>query len=80
MILYNMRERGPFEYDKFVLNVFNIYNTIMLEENTEFKINSKEYQNLLKIKETLDTYFNKFTGDDNYSDILESKLLKINKR
>lgn len=80
MILYNMRERGPFEYDKFVLNVFNIYNTIMLEENTEFKTNSKEYQNLLKIKETLDTYFNKFTGDDNYSDILESKLLKINKR
>ena len=79
MILYNMRERGPFEYDKFVLNVFNIYNTIMLEENTEFKTNSKEYQNLLKIKETLDTYFNKFTGDDNYSDILESKLLKINK-
>ena len=47
MILYNMRERGPFEYDKFVLNVFNIYNTIMLEENTEFKTNSKEYQNLL---------------------------------
>lgn len=80
MILYNMRERGPFEYDKFVLNVFNIYNTIMLEENIEFKTNSKEYQNLLKIKETLDTYFNKFTGDDNYSDILESKLLKINKR
>ena len=80
MILYNMRERGPFEYDIFVLNVFNIYNTIMLEENTEFKTNSKEYQNLLKIKETLDTYFNKFTGDDNYSDILESKLLKINKR
>ncbi|MDY6153197.1 MAG: hypothetical protein SPI06_07280 [Terrisporobacter sp.] len=80
MILYNMRERGPFEYDKFVLNVFNIYNTIMLEENTEFKTNSKEYQNLLNIKETLDTYFNKFTGDDNYSDILESKLLKINKR
>ena len=33
MILYNVRHRGPYEYDKFVLNIFQLYNDIaMLEE------------------------------------------------
>lgn len=26
MILYNIRYRGPFEYDKFILNTFQLYN------------------------------------------------------
>ena len=28
MIVYNMRERGPLEYDKFVLNTFQYINMI----------------------------------------------------
>jgi len=28
MIIYNMRERGPLEYDKFILNTFQYINMI----------------------------------------------------
>lgn len=43
MILYNMAYRGPYEYDKLVLNVFQYHNeaTTLLqsinEENSNFK-------------------------------------------
>lgn len=30
MIKYNIRNNGPWEYDKFVLNYFNLHNEIML--------------------------------------------------
>ena len=26
MILYNIRHRGPFEYDKFILNILQVFN------------------------------------------------------
>lgn len=29
MIVYNMRYRGPYEYDKLVLNVFQYHNDVM---------------------------------------------------
>ena len=43
MILYNMRYRGPYEYDKTVLNVFQFHNEILsmtkeLEEQNEHNI------------------------------------------
>lgn len=28
MILYNIRYRGPYEYDKFILNIFQLNNEI----------------------------------------------------
>ena len=29
MIVYNMRYRGPYEYDKFILNVFQFHNEML---------------------------------------------------
>lgn len=29
MIVYNMRYRGPYEYDKLILNVFQFHNLIL---------------------------------------------------
>lgn len=29
MIVYNMRYRGPYEYDKFILNVFQFHNEMI---------------------------------------------------
>ena len=29
MIVYNMRYRGPYEYDKFILNVFQLHNEMI---------------------------------------------------
>lgn len=42
MIKYNIRNNGPWEYDKFVLNYYNLYNEIMLNE---IKLSSEEQKN-----------------------------------
>ena len=34
MIVYNMRYRGPYEYDKFILNVFQFHNEMIDLEKT----------------------------------------------
>lgn len=44
MIIYNNRYRGPFEYDKFILNVFGFSNEINETLIHEFKNkNSKSF-------------------------------------
>lgn len=35
MILYNLRYNGPYEYDKFVLNICQLYNLVE-DEKTKF--------------------------------------------
>lgn len=42
MIRYNIRNNGPWEYDKFVLNYYNLYNEIMLNK---IKLSSEEQKN-----------------------------------
>nr|DAW13170.1 MAG TPA: hypothetical protein [Bacteriophage sp.] len=42
MIKYNIRNNGPWEYDKFVLNYYNLYNEIMLNK---IKLNTEEQRN-----------------------------------
>lgn len=42
MIRYNIRNNGPWEYDKFVLNYYNLYNEIMLDK---IKLSSEEQKN-----------------------------------
>jgi hypothetical protein len=54
MILYNIRYRGPFEYDKFILNTLQLCNeTKRLEKNlkdtslTELNTNKEELYSIL---------------------------------
>ena len=42
MIKYNIRNNGSWEYDKFVLNYYNLYNEIMLNK---IKLSSEEQKN-----------------------------------
>lgn len=42
MIKYNIRNNGPWEYDKFVLNYYNLHNEIMLNK---IKLNIEESRN-----------------------------------
>lgn len=42
MIRYNIRNNGPWEYDKFVLNYYNLHNEIMLNK---IKLSSEEQKN-----------------------------------
>lgn len=32
MIIYNIRRNGPYEYDKLVLNIFQLYNLVRKEK------------------------------------------------
>lgn len=32
MIIYNIRKNGPYEYDKFILNIFQLYNLVYDEK------------------------------------------------
>lgn len=73
MILYNIRYRGPYEYDKFILNIFQLNNEIKRLQN-EFNDTSLS-QLLLKQKE-LNDIFNELTKEDNELD----RLLSIKER
>ena len=62
MILYNMRYRGPYEYDKTVLNVFQFHNEILsmtkeLEEQNE--------QNINLIQDKIETLFQELDSFSN---------------
>lgn len=37
MIIYNNRYRGPYEYDKFVLNILSLHNVLENLETVEIK-------------------------------------------
>ena len=64
MILYNIRNRGPYEYDKFVLNFLQMKNEIDLAEK-EYK---KTALSLLKDKENeIVREYERLTGDNNIS-------------
>lgn len=51
MILYNYRYRGPFEYDKFVLNVYQLRNEI---KRASKKFKEEETNSLIERREELD--------------------------
>lgn len=61
MILYNMRYRGPFEYDKFVLNIFQIYNEVKMLVR---KFNENEEGNLLDIYKDINQIYESLTDKD----------------
>lgn len=48
MIVYNMRYRGPLEYDKFVLNAFQFHNEVdaVLIKEFENSSNSKAFNQI----------------------------------
>ena len=61
MIVYNMRYRGPYEYDKLILNVFQFYNEVLdiqneIQNTTEKSLNSlsKGLTDLINKTEALD--------------------------
>ena len=59
MILYNYRYRGPFEYDKFVLNVYQLRNEI---KRASKKFKEEENNGLIERKEELDRIIDNLLG------------------
>lgn len=76
MIFYNMRYRGPYEYDKFILNTFqysNMVNDFIYDIN-----NSTTWKTLYDIKNQVDNLFKQSTDINGKSDKVY-KLLIMNR-
>ena len=73
MILYNIRYRGPYEYDKFILNIFQLNNEI---KGLQKEFNDTSLSQLLLKQKELNDIFNELTKEDNELD----RLLSIKER
>ena len=69
MILYNIRYRGPYEYDKFILNIFQLNNEI---KRLQKEFNDTSLSQLLLKQKELNDIFNELTKEDNELDRLLS--------
>lgn len=77
MILYNMRNRGPYEYDKFALNIFQIHNAITLGEMQELRNVENNKDSLLWQQREIDATYNRLFGDEKVQGIAEQQYLKF---
>ena len=73
MILYYIRYRGPYEYDKFILNIFQLNNEI---KRLQKEFNDTSLSQLLLKQKELNDIFNELTKEDNELD----RLLSIKER
>ena len=78
MIFYNMRYRGPYELDKFSLNIFNYVNYV---NDYIYDINntSEEYLTLKDLQEKIDEVFYDTVGDYQLSDQIYKNFIMIDK-
>ena len=63
MILYNLRYNGPYEYDKFILNIYQLYNLV---EDEKIKFAAHEIHEQIK---KLDEIIKEKTVCDSISNI-----------
>ena len=60
MIYYNMRYRGPYEYDKFTLNILNYINYVN-DYIYDMNNTSEEFDTLKKMQDEIDNAFEVMT-------------------
>lgn len=74
MITYNIRYRGPFEYEKFILNIMQNYNETktLIEDFTHYKESTID-----DLQNKVNTLFKKSIQPNNMSEqLLTLRLLK----
>ena len=76
MIFYNNRYRGPFEYDKFALNILSFHNIINELETLEIKGTKKEFNSLKEIKDDIDIFFEEYTKANGLRNKINLSILK----
>ena len=73
MIFYNFRYRGPYEYDKYVLNVFQYSN--MVNDFINDINNTATWKTLYDLNNEVDSIYNKTIGDGGRSDVIYETLI-----
>lgn len=76
MIFYNMRYRGPYELDKFSLNIFNYINYVN-EYIYDMNNTSEEYRTLKDLQNQIDEVFYNTVGDYQLSDQIYKNFIMI---
>ena len=75
MINYNIRYRGPYEYDKFILNIFQYSNAIY---DFEYDLSNKgAYTTINELKDTVDALFVQITQEKRFSDQVYTTLIML---
>lgn len=69
MILYNIRHRGPYEYDKFVLNILQASNEV---KRLLKMFHSESNSEIIQKEESLRNYIDALSNEDG---VLENILL-----
>lgn len=74
MIYYNMRYRGPYEYDKFTLNILNYVNFVN-DYIYDMNNTSKDYKTFKALQDEVDEQFEKMIEnmDTVYKTIIMNK-------
>lgn len=71
MIIYNMRERGPYEYDKFVLNILQLYNAVNLSELNELVQANNNTSSLTSLLFSINSLYDNLIGTQSTIGITE---------
>ena len=76
MIFYNMRYRGPYELDKFSLNIFNYVNYV---NDYIYDINNTadSYKTLKELQDEIDKVFYNTIGDYQLSDQIYKDFIML---
>jgi hypothetical protein len=74
-----MRYRGPYELDKFSLNVFNYVNYVN-EYIYDMNNTSESYKTLKKLQDEIDEVFYNTVGDYQLSDQIYKTFIMINSK
>ena len=75
MINYNIRYRGPYEYDKFILNIFQYSNAIY---DFEYDLSNKGADTTInELKDTVDALFDQITQEKGFSDQVYRTLIML---
>jgi hypothetical protein len=71
-----MRERGPYEYDKFVLNILQLYNAVNLAEIHELVQATDGIESLNTISDSINSLYDSLVGTPNKSGVAEKVFVK----
>lgn len=76
MIVYNMRERGQLEYDKFALNILQAHNAVFLGEMHELDDLDKKQNSLVVALDKVDKIYVAISGNEKVNGIEEEAFKK----
>lgn len=68
MIFYNNRYRGPYEYDKFMLNILALHNMLESLKTIEIQGTAEDIITLKSVHSEINDIFTIFTGNKGISE------------